>query len=289
MKIIHLARHGQTRSNQDEEAITYSLSLLGHEVVCFHETEWERALDTPGDMLLFNKWFNVQALEKVKGRLKRVFWQFDLLGQGSIAKLSKSVRGLLYYADYGFCTDGDWVREHQGEGCTKLHWLPQGADPRMVGRHPAGSPSRILFAGGNSIGSQRQLWIRDMRSRWGRSFHQIVRQHGAALAGHVSGADIVVAPDAPGTDNYWSNRIYLMLGFGAFLIHPYYSGLVDHYEDGKEIIYYRSRPDLHEKIAYYLEHPEERRAIAAAGLERTKRDHTYLQRCQKLMQIVEGS
>jgi len=42
------------------------------------------------------------------------------------------------------------------------------------------------------------------------------------------------------------------------------------FEDGEEAVFFSSNEELYEKIKYYLEHPEERRRIAQAGLERCR-------------------
>jgi len=56
---------------------------------------------------------------------------------------------------------------------------------------------------------------------------------------------------------------------------------------GKEVVSYRTSEECAEVVQYYLEHDEEREAIAHAGQQRTLRDHTYYQRMQELAAIVE--
>jgi len=41
-----------------------------------------------------------------------------------------------------------------------------------------------------------------------------------------------------------------------------------------------------DKIKYYLEHNEERKAVAKAGYERTFRDHTYEKRFNEIFKII---
>lgn len=287
MRITYLARHGP-HGNADEDAITHALGLLGHEVRCYHERDWQEACKQPGDLFLFHKWFNEGALQRLQGRCIRAFWQFDWLSPGCDAKLAKAVESLLPLVDYGFATDGDWVANMRDTSPARLYWLPQGADIRVTGRYPPGARSRILFAGGRSIGPARVTWLNSMLNRWGRDFRIVERSHGPALGALVAGADIVVAPDAPGSDRYCSNRLYLMQGFGAFLIHPYYLGIAEHYEDGREIVYYRSRGELHRLIARYLDEPGKREEIAAAGFARTVRDHTYTDRVERMLRYIQG-
>jgi hypothetical protein len=65
---------------------------------------------------------------------------------------------------------------------------------------------------------------------------------------------------------------------GGFYLVEYIEELEEFYEIGKEIVCYRDREDLREKIRYYLAHESEREAIRRAGLLRARRDHTWHRR-----------
>jgi len=60
--------------------------------------------------------------------------------------------------------------------------------------------------------------------------------------------------------------------------------LGQYYEIGKEVVCFDDRQDLIEKVRYYLKHEDERAAIAQAGYERTKRDHTYPRRFSEIFE-----
>jgi hypothetical protein len=55
---------------------------------------------------------------------------------------------------------------------------------------------------------------------------------------------------------------------------------------GEEMIVFDSPGDLKEKIAYYLEHEEERREIASRARARVLRDHTYEHRVRELLTAI---
>lgn len=82
-------------------------------------------------------------------------------------------------------------------------------------------------------------------------------------------------------------RLYEATGLGTFLITDWKQNLANLFEDGHELVSYRSDEECVEQIQYYLEHDEEREAIARAGQQRTLRDHTYYQRMKELVHIVE--
>lgn len=291
MKICYIGKHDQPKSNDDEGSITYSLEKLGHEVQRIREIRAQNAHKIDCDFYLFHHWHDINTLSKLPG--KKVYWCFDLIDfpDSTISARCKGridwIRTITRKCDLGFLTDGDWVN-HDMSG--KLYCLRQGADGRIVsdkvGTHTGEIP--ILFTGITRGGRERQSFVEEMHSRYGKDFyHYQSGRYRESLRELVQSAKIVVAPDGPCTSRYWSNRVYLTLGFGGFLLHPYCDKLTDEYKDCKEIVYYSSREQLHRNIGYYLAHPEQRQSIAEAGLARTKKEHLYEHRVAKLIEIVK--
>jgi spore maturation protein CgeB len=60
---------------------------------------------------------------------------------------------------------------------------------------------------------------------------------------------------------------------GGFLLTGAPENLGEYYEAGKEVAVFSGTRDLVDKTRYYLAHDEERERIAAAGHERTAREH----------------
>ena len=58
------------------------------------------------------------------------------------------------------------------------------------------------------------------------------------------------------------------------------------FDIGKEIVVYSSKEEAAELVSYYLAHQEEAERIAKAGQARTLREHTYAQRMQELVPIL---
>jgi hypothetical protein len=88
---------------------------------------------------------------------------------------------------------------------------------------------------------------------------------------------------------YFSDRLFESTGRGAFTIFPYIKGIEDCFEIGKEIITYEFNnfDDLQNKIDYYLTHDDKREKIRRAGHERTKRNHTYLNRWRTILEKIK--
>lgn len=75
-------------------------------------------------------------------------------------------------------------------------------------------------------------------------------------------------------------------GAMGFQLSNYVDFLERYFIFGQEIAIYNTIDDLEQKIKYYLSNGSEREAIARAGLERIRRDHTYEQRFKVLLSSI---
>jgi len=73
---------------------------------------------------------------------------------------------------------------------------------------------------------------------------------------------------------------------GACYCTGYLQELEEFYEPGREIITYRSKEELLDKVSYYLRHPGQAEKIRQAGRERALSEHTYQKRYQSLFKKV---
>lgn len=83
-------------------------------------------------------------------------------------------------------------------------------------------------------------------------------------------------------------RCFEAAAAGAFQMVDWRPGLNQLFEDGKELISFRSLGDLKEKIEYWLPRESERRVIAEAGMRRALADHTYTARLTVLLETIGG-
>jgi len=295
MKILYVAHHARG-DNDDEGAIAFALEELGHQVVRIPEKTGSQAIRERGDFLLCHHWNDTTTLSRVS--IPKVFWCFD-----EVSSTDPSIRGrsdgrikwinrLTQHVMLGLCTDGDWVAQ---DTTGKLVQLMQGADARRAGLGtplgPEAGIAPIIFTGMSASGGRRATHIAELQDHYGEQFQVHgdrggSRVHGRALARVLATAQVIIAPDSPATNHYWSNRVYLTLGLGGFLLHPYCEDLTKQYEPDKELVYYKTRQELLAKIDYYLVRPEARHAIQQAGFWRTMAEHTYLRRCEQLIELV---
>lgn len=77
-----------------------------------------------------------------------------------------------------------------------------------------------------------------------------------------------------------------IMGAGGFLLTNYQNDFTYHFVDGEDYVSYASPEDMLDKIAYYLEHEDERAAIAANGCRKVAAQHTYEIRLREMFEIA---
>ncbi|GIW09737.1 MAG: hypothetical protein KatS3mg061_0794 [Dehalococcoidia bacterium] len=73
---------------------------------------------------------------------------------------------------------------------------------------------------------------------------------------------------------------------GALYCTNYSDELAEHFEPDREVLVFRNRYELLDKVRYYLTHPEEAEAIRQRGRARALRDHTWQVRFQHLFRQI---
>jgi hypothetical protein len=111
---------------------------------------------------------------------------------------------------------------------------------------------------------------------WGRGVYEVLRRSRITLNYHI---------DVAGN---WANnmRLYEATGSGTLLLNDAKPNLRSLYAVGQEVAAYVSTEDCIAKIQYYLNHEDERAAIAAAGQRRTLTDHSYFKRTGEILNLI---
>ena len=82
-------------------------------------------------------------------------------------------------------------------------------------------------------------------------------------------------------------RTFELAASGAFQLVDERAGLDEMFDPGREIVTFTDAADLRRKVEYYLEHEDERRAIADRARARALRDHTYDRRLTDILAFIE--
>ena len=312
MKIVFLGNHSVDYSSETHHCKT--LEALGHEVIRLQEgrASGEQILEQAlgADILIVvhtHGWETPgMSLDKVlrictRNSVITLSYHLDLwLGIQRQKDLDKDP----VYKDiqHFFVTDrlmSEWFNK---ETNVQGHYLPAGVYHGEVymseDKHPKAND--VIFVG--SRGYHAEWGYRTRLVDWLGDVYKDKFTHvgGDGATGTVRGHDLnamyasskvavgdtlCINYDYP---YYFSDRLFESTGRGAFTIFPYIKGLEDNFEIGKEIVTYEFNnwDELKQKIDYYIEHDEEREKIRQAGHQRTKRDHTYLQRWNVILERV---
>lgn len=112
---------------------------------------------------------------------------------------------------------------------------------------------------------------------WGVEMYQALRDARIVFNRHISVAD-----------GYANNmRLYETTGVGTLLLTDHKQNLREMFEQGREVVAYRDANECAELANYYLKHESEREKIAAAGQQRTLREHTWHDRMKEMVDIIE--
>lgn len=275
--------------NTESEIADY-LELVGHEVCRNQYDDFSRPdfLAQDFDLVLtaLPQWIEPGFWAAVKA--PKIAWYFDLIFgfRGRDRQYIPALRNF----DLVLSTDG-YEDKYSAHGILRL-WMPHGFDGKKY--HPVesdpGYECPLAFIG-QVYGKRRRRLMRGLRplglrqfgadsgSCWGEVYNKI-----------CSSAQIVVGDNAENDiPGYWSDRLYLSLGAGAFLLYPAVPGIESQFSPGEHLVLWHDEDDLHAKVRYYLAHEDERREIARAGCRHAHLHHTTAHRVDEFNRILEST
>ncbi len=80
-------------------------------------------------------------------------------------------------------------------------------------------------------------------------------------------------------------RAFDIMGSGGFLLSNFQADFLDYFVPEEDFVFYESREDLLRKTDYYLNHEEERQAIARNGHDKVAAGHTYRHRVREMLAV----
>jgi len=220
------------------------------------------------------------------------------------------------YYDFVFTIqDGKCLSEIKAAGAKHVYPLAVACDPEVHAPQqlsPAekerwGSPVSFVGAGyynrQQTFASLANLPLKIWGTEWPTCspFDRLVQENGRRLtpAEYIkifNASDINInlhsSREKDGVDpagDFLNPRTFELASAGAFQLVDARSHLARAFEPGKEIAVFRDTEELKTKIEYYLQHPEERKAIAMAGQQRVWREHTYQHRLNEMLSLIYSS
>lgn len=184
--------------------------------------------------------------------------------------------------------DPSHAKQWSDLGARRTITLPiSAADPEL--HYPRSNSHRdvdVVFAG--TVSEDRESFFRELRRFLPSSVSVLVKQFvwEDAYATLLSRAKIALNPIRPSMKHGANLRLFEIPAFGALELSSYSqdSWLIP----GIEIVTYESPKGAAWKIVYYLNHPKERERIDRAGMKRVMREHAFVNRFRKLIEMINS-
>lgn len=284
------------------EAIERALRRAGHEVLAVHEAKragwlggrlgaWatRRALRrfAPEVVFIHNEDISRDAFRAIPGTARTVMFLDDCWPSPVLPEQL----GLAAHVDLLLTVAAGQIPEFQAAGVAQVAWIAESHDPEM--HHPVADPgpewrSDVAFVGRTSARGRLHATRRELIGAVAPRFDLALYGRGWQALGLearrqdvfpeqyrlvCAGAGIVLGRDwRDDCARYCSNRTWLTLGCGGFLLTNHFPGIEDLFENHEQLVWYRSTDECLELIGHYLARPDERRRIALAG-NRYVREH----------------
>lgn len=191
------------------------------------------------------------------------------------------------YVDHAFVAQRDYVRIFEERGHPSVSWLPLACDPEV--HYVAGLPRTIdvSFVGKfGTPGSERHKVLTEVLGRFQTNDH--LRYYSPKEMGETYSRSKIVFNKSIGGDI--NMRFFEGLASGALLVTDRIdNGLEEIGEHGKHFILYDTAEEAIDLIEYYLEHDDEREAIAARGQALAFAKHSYSVRLQTIIDTIQNS
>lgn len=173
-------------------------------------------------------------------------------------------------------------------GHDQVYWLPLAAAPDVHGDLRLDRIYDVGFVGNiaqahRQTARQRRLAL--LAARF--NTNDFYRHYSPAQVGEVYSQSKIVFNTSIAGDV--TMRIFEGAAAGALVLTDVVqNGFAELFEPGAEVVVYQDDDDLLAKVRYYLDHPQEREAIARAGQARTLAQHTYRHRVQQILEIMSA-
>lgn len=182
--------------------------------------------------------------------------------------------------DYVFCNQIRGVEEFKRDGVNAT-FLPHAVEPKAYPNHPVAIKKWDLgFVGFVTFRKRAEMLDAMFKAFPNFFFGQRLFEEAAEV---YRKSKIVFNTAA---DDDLNMRLFEATATGSFLLTEWVPTIYECFEDGKHLVTYKTMDEAIEKAKYYLEHEDEREAIAKAGMEHTLENHTYQHRIQKAFEII---
>ena len=281
-----------------DEDIKFSLEKMGHKVVFINDEKFDTKdvikRGNECDLFFFrtggvitdnmlNFQLSLTTLQAILSNLKckKVFW-FSSKVWGISEALMEAIIPMV---DYGFLNDDTWIRRHRYTNIFPLHEAAPEQNSQL-GNYRKEFDNDIVLVG--NIYGMGKLLVDNLKAAYGDKFKIYNDVFGRNFYDLCESTKIIISPNFPFDDFYWSDRPYRVLLARGFLLHPRLEELKHELYDGEHFVSYGSWEELVDLINFWLkpENNRERTKIAQLGRNHVWKKYTYSKRLQGMLDII---
>lgn len=219
---------------------------------------------------------------------KIMYWTGDLARQ---VHENKYLGGMI---DYIFLNDVETIGSFKKEwGNPNVFYMPHGTIPARM--FPASKRFRhnVAFLGRRQKADNRYVERNAVLDAFAHGFR--MKEENSVVSPndvHAFYRSCKIAL-AVSWDNhaklYTSDRIWNIMGAGTFCLHYHFTGIERLVENGNHLIWFTAIDEGLELARFYMKHDDLRERIGLAGYNLVKYRHTYRNRVENILSIMEGS
>lgn len=186
------------------------------------------------------------------------------------------------FFDHIFLFHRNYVKYFRDHPQGHVHWMPYACDLEVF--HPIQAPRDLdlAFVGSLEISGERGIIIGQLADQYKINKQRFYYQR--EIPDIYSRAKMVL--NLPLADDL-NFRTFEALSCGSMLLtRRVDNGLEELFQEGLHYAAFSDTPELLQKVAYYLDHDDERETIAAAGFEAVRKDHSLDARLQWMLERI---
>ena len=194
--------------------------------------------------------------------------------------------------------DGQWLQEYRDAGVPLCKFMPNACDPDIEYRYDVEEKwkSDILWIGklghhADSSETFREDLVKKLAKQANSTLYGCCGKPtigGMDCLYAISGARIGVSVNAYGPVKLChSDRLTRYLACGTFVLARKFSGADLLFKDGEHLKYFDEIEEFFELADWYLNHEQERKKIADAGMERAHKEFNCRKIAQYIIDLIE--
>ena len=233
----------------------------------------------------------VEDARALQGRLCESYARWHPAGEAALEELRVLLAELyaIQRADLSRWRLGELLEEHLSAFLAHTRAEPGAEDP-------------IVLAGETAAAERRLSWVAELApfgvEVWGDPHWRSIERYGARYRGSAAhtgeltriynAARVNVDIGRLYQTDIVTMRVFDVLACGGFLIAERSDALEDLFDVGGEVEAFGTLEELKEKVAYFLDHPEAARRIAARGERAVRERHAFQDRVEKMLTRLAG-